>query len=153
MSLRFIWWNCFWLVIPLLAWNLLLGPHITDPRISADANSPKGLLLAENITRIVVFVLPLLFPLRMKDIWNKTGLVVYILGTLLYFTSWLPLLVFPHSTWSNSPAGLLAPRLTPLLPFLGLALIGESWPYSLISAAFVILHTWHGIQNLVILTT
>jgi len=153
MSFRFTWLNGLWLICPLLAWNLLLGPHMTDPRITSDANSPRGLLLAENITRIVVFVSPLLLPLQMKYIWNKTGLVIYILGTLLYFASWLPLLAAPHSSWSNSPAGLLAPRLIPLLPFLGLALIGENWPYGLISAAFVMLHTWHGVQNLVIPTT
>ena len=49
---------------------------------------------------------------------------MYILGTLVYFASWLPLFMAPASAWSTSPAGLMAPRLTPFLSFLGIAIIG-----------------------------
>ncbi len=140
--------NCLWLILPIVIWNLILGPRITDARIISDSYSPKGLLIAENVMRIFVFVLPLLMPLQLKDITSKTGLWIYILGTLIYFASWLPLLFAPQSAWSNSSAGLLAPRLTPFLAFLGIALIGHSWPYGVIAALFTIIHTWHGVQNL-----
>jgi hypothetical protein len=140
--------NCFWLMLPLLAWNLVLGPRITQPAITSDARSPKWLLVAENLTRILVFALPLIIPLQARDIWGKSGLAVYSIGTLVYFTSWMPLLLAPDSAWSNSPAGLLAPRLTPLLSFLGIALIGQTWPYGLVAAVFIFFHIWHGIQNL-----
>ena len=140
--------NCFWLILPLLAWNLALGPRITQPAITSDAHSPKWLLILENITRILVFALPLIIPLQVKNVWGKIGLVVYILGTLVYFSSWIPLLLVPNSDWSTSPAGLLAPRLTPFLAFLGLALIGQAWLYGLVAAAFIFLHTWHGLHNL-----
>jgi hypothetical protein len=140
--------NCIWLILPLLAWNLVLGPRITQAAITSDAHSPKWLLAAENVVRILVFALPLLIPLQIKDVWSKAGLAVYIAGTLVYFASWLPLILAPHSAWSVSPAGLLAPRLTPFLSFLGIALIGQAWPYGLISAVFIFFHTWHGIQNL-----
>jgi hypothetical protein len=148
MSLRLTWLNCLWLMLPLMAWNILLGPRIQDARITSDAHLPAWLLLAENISRILTFALPLLLPLLWRTPWNKGGLVLYGIGTLLYFASWLPYLFAPNSAWSNSAAGLLAPRLTPLLPFLGLALIGESWLYSFVCALFVLFHTWHGIQNL-----
>jgi hypothetical protein len=142
------WRNCFWLIVPLLVWNLVYGPKITDPRITSDAHSPAWLLILENAARIAVFLLPLLVPLQFKDSLSKAGWAVYILGTLVYFASWLPLLFAPGSTWSNSSPGLLAPRLTPFLCFLGIALIGHSWPYGLVGAVFTLLHTWHGIQNL-----
>ncbi len=145
---KLTWLNCFWLILPLLAWNLVYGPKLTDPRITSDANSPVWLLIAENITRIGVFILPLLIPLQLREPLSKAGLVTYIVGTLIYFTSWLPLLFAPGSAWSNSVPGLLAPRLTPFLCFLGIALIGGSWPYGVLAAVFIILHTWHGIQNL-----
>jgi hypothetical protein len=58
------------------------------------------------------------------------------------------LILSPAAYWNNHPAGLLALRLTPLLSFLGIALMGESWLYGLISAAFIFFHTWHGVQNL-----
>lgn len=140
--------NCLWLMLPLLVWNIILGPRIMDARITSDLNSPKWLLIAENVVRIFVFVLPLLLPLQLKDITSKAGLWIYIIGTLIYFASWLPFLFAPQSAWSNSPNGLLAPRLTPFLTFLGVAFIGHSWPYGVIAALFIFLHTWHGIQNL-----
>ncbi|MBN1426853.1 MAG: hypothetical protein JXB07_00625 [Anaerolineae bacterium] len=140
--------NCLLLIVPLLAWNIVLGPRLTDPRIASDAHSPQWLLIGENVLRIFVFALPLLLPLQLSDTWSKAGLAIYIVGTLVYFTSWLPLMLAPGSAWSNSATGLLAPRLMPFLPFLGIALIGHAWPYGLISMVFTILHTWHGIQNL-----
>ena len=148
MQLKLTWLNCFWLILPLLAWNLWLGSRITDARITTDSHSPRGLLIAENITRALVFVFPLLLPLQVQDAWSKAGLGVYILGTLIYFASWLPFLLAPGSAWSSTPFGLLAPRLTPFLSFLGIALIGKSWPYGLMAGLFIFFHTWHGIQNL-----
>ncbi|MGB8214428.1 MAG: hypothetical protein WCE68_12800 [Anaerolineales bacterium] len=148
MSLELTLANCLWLILPLLAWNLILGPRITDPRVTSDSHSPKWLLMAENVTRILVFALPLLIPLQAKEPLSKEGLAIYMLGTLVYFASWLPLAFIPGATWSNRSAGLLAPRLTPFLAFLGIALIGGSWPYGLIAAVFIFFHTWHGVQNL-----
>jgi hypothetical protein len=140
--------NGFLLILPLLAWNLALGSRLTQEAITSDAHSLKWLLVAENIARVLVFALPLLLPIQLKDPRNKAGLAVYCLGTLIYFSSWLPLLLAPDSAWSQSAAGLLAPRLTPFLPFLGIALVCNSWLYGVISGVFIFFHTWHGIQNL-----
>jgi len=148
VQLTLTWFNCFLLMIPLLVWNLVLSPRITNLRVTSDANSPGWLLAAENVTRILVFALPLLLPLQVKDAWGKAGLIIYIFGTLVYFASWLPLMMSPGSIWSNSGIGLLAPRLIPFLSFLGIAIISGSWLYGLISAVFIILHTLHGIHNL-----
>ena len=89
-----------------------------------------------------------LLPLGWNGTLGKIGLAVYLVGTLVYFASWLPHLRMPVSNWSASAAGLLAPRLTPLIPLLGVALIARFWPYGMLAALFVFLHTWHGIQNL-----
>jgi hypothetical protein len=152
LKLQLTWLNAFWLMLPLLGWNLLLAPRLTDPRLTADSHSPAWLLIAENASRTLVFALPLFMPLSGKADWqseiHRAGLILYVLGTVTYFATWLPLLFAPDSVWSNSAIGLLAPRLTPFLPFLGIALLGGSWPYGLISAVFIVLHSWHGIQNL-----
>ena len=152
MKFELRWLNCFLLILPLLAWNIFLGPKISDPRITSDAHSPQWLLIAENVARIVVFALPLLMPLPRGEEWQsvlpRVGLIVYLLGTLVYFASWLPLLLAPASAWSNSLPGLLAPRLTPFLSFLGIALLAGNWPYGAVSAIFILFHTWHGAQNL-----
>lgn len=148
MRIEFRLLNCFLLMLPLLLWNIILGPRLTDPRVASDSHSPAWILIAENITRLGVFVLPLLIPLQLKGLSSKAGMAVYAIGTLIYFASWLPFLLAPGSAWSNSTPGLLAPRLTPFLAFLGIALIGQSWAYGALAAVFIFLHTWHGVQNL-----
>ncbi len=152
MTMELTLFNCFWLIIPLLIWNIVLGPRIKQDAITSDAHSPKWLLVAENTVRVLVFALPVLMPLPGRADWqsvlSRAGLIVYVLGTLVYFASWLPLVFIPASAWSNSPAGLLAPRLTPYLAFLGIALLGGSWAYGIIAAVFICLHTLHGVQNL-----
>ncbi|MFL7871910.1 MAG: hypothetical protein AB8I58_23980 [Anaerolineales bacterium] len=140
--------NCLWLILPLLIWNLIFGPKLSDSRLTSDANSPAWQLFAENGARILVFVLPLLIPLQVREGMSKTGLLVYGIGSLIYFSSWLPLMLAPQSAWSQSPAGALAPFTTPLILFWGIALIGHSWWYGLISFIFILLHTLHGVQNL-----
>lgn len=148
VQFKLTWFNGFWLLLPLLIWNLVYGPKIADPRIAADAHSPAWLLIAENIARMAVFILPLLIPLQLREPLSKVGLAVYSVGTLIYFASWLPLLFATSSAWSNSTLGLLAPRLTPFLCFLGIALVGNSWTYGILALMFIAIHTWHGIQNL-----
>ena len=34
MQLKLTWLNCFWLILPLLAWNLWLGSRITNARVN-----------------------------------------------------------------------------------------------------------------------
>jgi len=140
--------NCFWLVIPLLAWNIALAPKLTLVEVTSDAHSPAWLLAAENLTRIVVFAFPLLLALQVKDRLGKTGLAIYLVGILIYFASWIPLVWIPQSNWSQYSAALLMPRITPLLAFMGIALIGHSRFYAFATVVFIILHTIHGIQNL-----
>ena len=140
--------NCMWLLFPLIAWNIVLGPKLVDPRLTSDAHSAAWQLYAENGGRILVFALPLLIPLQLQDTMSRTGLNVYIIGMLVYFASWLPLILAPQSTWSQSSTGVLAPFITPLLVFGGIAMIGPSLLYGVISVLFIILHTRHGIQNL-----
>ena len=152
MKLELTWLNCFWLLLPIMAWNIIFGAKITQEQITSDAHSPAWLLGAENIFRLVTFILPLFLSLPRGAEWHsalpKIGLAVYIVGALIYFASWVPLMVAPQSARSQSIPGLFAPRLTPLIAMLGIALIAESWPYGLIAAVFIFFHTWHGIQNL-----
>jgi len=148
MKVEIRWLNCLWLLVPLLIWNIALAPKLTLEKVISDARSPSWLLVAENLTRFVAFAFPILLPLRAQGDLSKTGWIFYLAGTLIYFASWIPLITAPYSGWSQSAVGLLAPRVTPFLPFLGIALIGHSMPYVFVSALFIILHTWHGIQNL-----
>lgn len=148
MNWRMVFLNGFWLIVPLLLWNVILGPRITQEQITSDAHSPAWLLGVENIFRLVTFIFPLFLTMKFDSNLGKIGLAVYIMGTLVYFASWLPLLIAPQSPYSESMLGLFAPRLTPLISLLGVALICSSWPYGLIATVFIFFHTWHGINNL-----
>jgi len=148
MSLELGLINCLWLILPLLVWNIVFGSKLNDSRLTSDANSPPWQLLAENGTRILVFALPVLIPLQFQNGTSKAGFVVYLIGTLIYFVSWIPLMIAYQSYWSRSTIGTLAPFITPLFVFWGIALIGQSWGYGIVSILFIILHGWHGVQNL-----
>jgi hypothetical protein len=147
-SFKIVWPNAILLVVPLLLWNIVLGPKITTEAILSDANSPRWLLFMENLTRLAIFILPLFMSLKLDDAAGRLGMAIYIAGTLIYFATWAPLILAPDTNWSQSTAGLLAPRITPLIPFIGIAMIGSWWPYAGLSVIFISLHILHGVQNL-----
>jgi hypothetical protein len=91
-------------------------------------------------------------PLRITTGTQTLGMGLYLAGTLLYFLSWLALISFPHSAWSTSAAGFLAPAYTPLIWLIGIGLIGSSlyftapyhpWMYLALSAIFIAFHLTH----------
>jgi hypothetical protein len=95
--------NCFWLILPLLVWNLIPGLRINDPRVTSDAHSPQWLLIAENVFRILVFALPVLIPLPHGVDWLSTlpqaGMAVYILEHCSTFAPGCP------CCWHLQPPG------------------------------------------------
>jgi hypothetical protein len=137
--------NCFWLLLPIFLWNALFAARLPQQGFKSHAGVPQVVLLAETVLRIAVFVGPLLLPLGWQDRRSRAGLALYGLGLLVYFASWLPLIYRPEAAWSTSAAGLLAPAYTPLIWLAGIAVIGGSWPYALLSWLFVGAHVYHNI--------
>lgn len=91
-------------------------------------------------------------PLRVSTSLQKKGLVLYVIGTVVYFASWLLLILAPESAWSRSAIGFAAPAFTPALWLLGIGLIGDSlyfnvpykrWMFIVVAAVFLILHNTH----------
>ena len=99
--------NCFWLLLPIFAWNALFASRLPQQGFKSDAGVSRSVLWAENVLRIVVFLWPLLLPLSWWDQRGRAGLAVYALGVLIYFASWLPLIYASEAAWSKSAAGLL----------------------------------------------
>ena len=137
--------NCCWLLLPVFAWNAVFASRLPQEGFKSDADVPRHILVAENLLRVGVFLWPLLLPLRWQDPHSRTGLALYALGLLIYCVSWLPLIYLPQAAWSKSAAGLLAPAYTPLIWLAGIALVGGSWPYALLSLLFVAAHVYHNI--------
>jgi hypothetical protein len=146
--------NCLLLLIPIMAWNMIFAnklPRLYSPDVF-EKNIPAIITYGENIFRLIIFILPLLMPIRIETPMQKLGLGLYIAGTLIYFLSWLAQMYFPQSAWSLSLLGSLAPAYTPLIWLTGIGLIGSSlyfsspyrsWMYITLSLLFVAFHLSH----------
>ena len=146
--------NCFLLTIPIIVWNIVFTsklPQAYQPEIFWK-DIPNWLKYAENISRILVFILIFLMPLSISTLTQKRGLILYLVGTILYFASWLVLIYFPDSKWSSNIFGFMAPAYTPLLWLTGIGFIGNSfyfnlpykrWFFILAAIIFLIFHNFH----------
>lgn len=146
--------NCFLLLIPILLWNILLM-DVLPQGYQAEIfwkNIPEIVTYSESILRIIVFALPAFMVLSLQSNTQKIGLVLYVLGLLVYFASWLIIIIEPTIDWSQSLVGFMAPAYTTLIWFIGIGLIGQksflkvphlTWIYMTSSILFVIVHTTH----------
>lgn len=146
--------NCFVLTIPILIWNILLTdklPKTTKPEILIQNISPF-IVYTENITRIIVFTMMAFMPIQLLKPIQRKGLLLFIIGTIIYFVSWLLLIYYPDSVWSKSALGVLSPAYTPVLWLIGIGLIGDSfyfnfpykrWIFISLSIVFLVFHNIH----------
>ena len=148
--------SCGLLLLPALAWNValteFLPPAIASPESWDDI--PPALASAESSLRFLVFALPFFMPLSVSSTLQRKGLVIFIVGTLVYFASWLALIAAPKSQWASSPIGFLAPAYTPMIWLAGLAVLGRRvffitsyrwWMYLALSAVFIAAHVSHAV--------
>jgi hypothetical protein len=91
-------------------------------------------------------------PLEVSARAEQWALLVFALGTLVYFASWLALIAAPSSAWSLSAFGFVAPAYTPTLWLLPLAFLGQRlywgnlyqwWFYLLPATIFLAAHISH----------
>jgi hypothetical protein len=136
--------NGFWLLVPVLVWNAVFASKLPQKIFSSDRGIPQLLLILEHILRIPVFILPLLMRMNFESDFFLPGLIVYLLGSTLYYGSWILLLHFPSSAWSKSFSGVISPFIFPLIIFGGVALICLSWFYMLCSVLMISVHVYHG---------
>jgi hypothetical protein len=90
--------------------------------------------------------------LSLQTKYQKLGFVIYLVGILLYFSSWAAQIYLPNSTWSSSIFGFMAPAYTTIIWFIGIGLVGrESFLkiphttsiYIFLSIIFVLFHSYH----------
>jgi len=146
--------NAFLLLLPILLWNWALASRL--PRAFSaeyfEKDIPVFITTAENLLRLVIFILPLFMPLSISTQTQKIGLWLYAVGVCLYFLSWLAQMRFPESAWSISVFGFLAPAYTPLIWLAGIGLVGSSlyfpgpyrsWMYCAAAVLFIGFHVAH----------
>ncbi len=148
--------NCILLLLPIMAWNAIFSSKL--PWAYTEAvfwkDIPSVIANGENFFRLLVFMLPVLMPLRIETQSQKIGVWLYIVGTAIYFISWLAQMLFPQSAWSLSALGFLAPAYTPLILLVGIGLIGNalyfnspyrSWMYIAVAIIFDGFHFSHAL--------
>lgn len=146
--------NCFLLLIPILVWNLAFASYLPEA-FSPDVfwkDIPNWISIGENTFRTVVMVMPACLILSWKKPVERGGLAIYLIGLVVYFLSWLILMIYPISDWSESALGFMAPAYTPIIWLIGIGLVGHqsflkvrrtSMLYILFSILFVVFHSTH----------
>lgn len=146
--------TCGLLLIPVFIWNVVFVSYLPPAFAPSEfwRDIPHVLVAVENSLRLVVFTLPFIMPLSVSSAQQRTRLVVFIAGNLVYFASWIVLIAMPDSLWSQSALGFLAPSYTPIIWFAGLALLGRRifwgsfyrwWMYLALSGLFLVAHVTH----------
>ena len=77
--------NCALFLLPIMAWNIAFAnklPRFYAPDIF-EKNIPTFITLGENIFRLIIFILPLLMPIRTETPIQKIGLTLYFTGTII----------------------------------------------------------------------
>ena len=147
--------SCGLLLIPAIAWNLAFTSKLMPPHAMAEfwRDIPAPVMLIENSLRALVFGLPFIMPLQISTKLERRALLAFVLGTLVYFASWLALMYWPQSSWSSSILGSLAPVYTPILFLASLAVLGKRlfwgrfycwWMYLVLCVGFLAAHITHG---------
>ena len=146
--------SCGLLLLPALIWNIAFF-HRLPPAFATSEfwrDIPAPLAFIENSLRAIVFGLPFAMPLSTSTPARRWSLFIFGLGSLVYFSSWLALIVSPDSRWSTSALGFMAPAYTPALWLFGLATLGRRlfwgrfyrwWMYAVVSIGLLIAHTAH----------
>lgn len=139
--------NRFWLVLPVLALNASLAPHLpqTYAPEAFSAGIPAGLAAAENALRLLVCAVPLLMPLAPC----RPALLLYGCGLGAYAGAWLAVMAAPGSTWSASLIGFTAPAWTSLFWLAGIGWGSRlrfvpryrPWMYWVAAVSFTAVHT------------
>jgi hypothetical protein len=83
---------------------------------------------------------------------QKIGLIIYLIGLIVYFLSWTLQIYLSESFWSKSLLGFMAPAYTTIIWLVGIGLVGTKnflkipyfWViYFCLTAIFVIFHSTH----------
>ncbi|MBO8162009.1 MAG: hypothetical protein H0Z24_10315 [Thermosipho sp. (in: Bacteria)] len=134
--------NCFLLLLPIFIWNLVFAHKLIEIKYPISIIKLGKLEWLENILRAIIFVFPIFMKFNVSNINFSKYFTLYIIGIVIYFTSWLLLIYFPDNYWSTNKIGLLAPAYTTIIWLVAIGLLGNSKVYSYLSVVFTIVHTF-----------
>ncbi len=106
-----------------MIWNIAVYSKLPDFYKPAIWDGiPKVLNIFENIFRYIVFFIPALFHFSISTVTQKMGLIIYIVGLAIYFSSWL-IQVISKSQKTQSLIFRAAPAYTTIIWLMGIWLM------------------------------
>jgi hypothetical protein len=142
--------NCFWFFIPVIIFNIILTKYLPEHYLKK-INHP--VVTMETITRIITIAFSAIMAINLDNKIGKIGLIVYIIGILIYFCSYYIVIKIPATSFKNNIIVLLAPYWTSVLFLIGIGLLGNKLfinipyhftAYIVMSIAFTVIHSYHG---------
>lgn len=146
--------NGFLFLVPIMLWDSALTSSLPasygNPAEWQAAN--PGLALGENLSRWLVVLLPAFMPIRLVSPRQRAGLVLWTAGVAAYFASWIAVIAWPASAWSQAPIGFLAPAYLACPWLVGIAMMSDRlyfrspyrwWQYLVLATVFAAFHTAH----------
>ena len=142
--------NCFWFFIPIIIFNIIFTKYLPKHYLK---NIKHPIVTLETIARMITIAFSVIMEINLNNNIGKSGLIVYIIGVLIYFCSYFIVIKLPPTSFNNNIAVLLAPYWTSVLWLIGIGLLGNSLfvstPYHytiyiVISIVFAVLHSIHG---------
>ena len=143
-------YNCFLFFIPILIFNILFFKKLPSYYLK---NISHPIIKAETITRIITIAFSMIMAINIQNKAGKIGLIIYIIGIIIYFSSYFIEIYFPNTIFSKKLIFILAPYWTSVIWLIGIGLLGNKLfvniPYHftiylILSVIFTIIHTIHG---------
>jgi hypothetical protein len=141
--------NRFWLIVPILAFDLALVGMLPPPLApgSPGPDIPGWLSVSETVLRVVVMGARCLMPLSLRTPTMWPALAVYSVGLATYVAAWVAVVWAPTSAWSTNPVGFTALAWTSIILFTGIGMQStlrffpgyRPWMY--LAALFTAVHT------------
>jgi len=139
--------NCFLFFIPILVFNILFFKKLPSHYLR---NISHPIIILETITRIITTVFSIIMTINIQ---NKIGLIIYIIGSVIYLSSYFVEIYFPDTLFGRNIIFILAPYWTSVIWLIGIGLVGNrlflNIPYHftvyiILSIIFATIHTIHG---------
>jgi len=142
--------NCFLLFIPILVFNILFFKKLPSHYLK---NISHPIIILETIARIITMAFSIIMAINIQIKTGKIGLMIYIIGSIIYLTSYFIEIYFPNALFSRKVIFVLAPYWTSVIWLTGIGLVGNRLSinvpyhfavYLVLSIIFATIHTIHG---------
>jgi hypothetical protein len=142
--------TCFWLFVPIIIFNAIFFQKLPSFYLK---NISHTVVVIETIARIITIAFSLVMAITLDNKIGKIGLLIYIICTLIYFSSYFIVIYFSNTVFCKNINVLLAPYWTSVLFLIGIGLVGNKLfinipyhyvVYIILAFIFSTIHTYHG---------